>query len=103
MTRNDKIKDRSSSSKNYNPIFMVKTEKKDIVFIFDDFMVNGFLVSRNINHRCIIKVRSFSGAKVRCMQDYINRDFNPDHIILHVGTNEMQKQSPEVFYEKRYA
>ena len=39
-----------------------------------------------------VHVRSFSGAKVRCMEDYCKpcvRENDPDHIILHVGTNEL--------------
>ena len=40
----------------------------------------------------MIKVRPFSGAKVSCMRDYANpalRDINPEHIMLHVGTNDL--------------
>ena len=42
-----------------------------------------------------MKVRSFSGAKVRCLHDYgkpTMRGFNPNQIILHVGTNDLNSE-----------
>ena len=57
--------------------------------------VNSFLLTRNINHKFLVKVRSFSSAKVNCMNDYVKptlRDFNPEHIILHVGTNDLNSE-----------
>ena len=47
----------------------------------------------NTNHMCLVKVRLFNLAKVRCMYDYAKstvRDFDPDHIILHCGTNDLK-------------
>ena len=43
-------------------------------------------------------VKSFSGAKVRCMEDYIQPTLRetPSHVILHVGTNDVTtKQDPQ--------
>ena len=68
---------------------------KETVFILGDSMVkklNGFLLTRKLKHKCLVKVRPFSSAKVRCMHDHVKptvRDFNPDHIILHCGTNDL--------------
>ena len=45
------------------------------------------------NHK--IYVRSFPGAKVKCMKDYAKpciRENDPDHVILHVGTNELNSE-----------
>ena len=42
-----------------------------------------------------MKVRSFPGAKVRCLDDYAKptmRDFNPNRIILHVGINDLNSE-----------
>ena len=53
--------------------------------------LNGFLL-RKLNHKCLVKVRPFNSAKVRCMHDHVKptvRDFDPDHIILHCGTNDL--------------
>ena len=46
-----------------------------------------------LRNKKLIKVRSFSGAKVSCMYDHVKptiREFNPNHIILDVGTNELK-------------
>ena len=54
--------------------------------------LNGFLLTRKLNHKCLVKVRPFNSAKVRCMHDHVKptvRDFDPDHIILHRGTNDL--------------
>ena len=68
---------------------------KETVFILGDSMVkklNGFLLTRKLNHKCLVKVRPFNSGKVRCMHDHAKstvRDFDPDHIILHCGTNDL--------------
>ena len=57
--------------------------------------VNGFFLTKDINHKCLVKVRSFSSAKTRCMHDHVKptiRDFDPEHIILHVGTNDLNSE-----------
>ena len=84
---------------NSNKINNNKTSSsKKEVFILGDSMVkkvNSFLLTRNINHKFLVKVRSFSSAKVNCMNDYVKptlRDFNPEHIILHVGTNDLNSE-----------
>ena len=41
-------------------------------------------------------MRSFSGAKISCMMDLVKptvRDINPDHIILHAGTNDLRTEN----------
>ena len=68
---------------------------KETVFILGDSMVkklNGFLLTQKLNHKCLVKVGPFNSAKVRCMHDHVKptvRDFDPDHIILHCGTNDL--------------
>ena len=65
------------------------------LFILGDSMVKklkGFLLTRKLNYKCLVKVRPFNSAKVRCKQDHVKpivRDFDPDHIILHCGTNDL--------------
>ena len=54
--------------------------------------LNGFSLQKNLNHKYLVKVRPFNLLKVRCMHDHAKpnvRDFNPDHIILHCGTNDL--------------
>ena len=46
--------------------------------------VNGFLLTKNLNHKCLVRVRPFRDAKVRCLHDYAKptmHDFNPNQII----------------------
>ena len=55
----------------------------------------GLLLTRNINHKYLVKARPFSSAKVSCINDYVKpalRDFNPEHIILHVGTSDLNTE-----------
>ena len=57
--------------------------------------VNGFYLTRNIKHKFLVKVRPFSSAKTRCMYDHAKptiRELNPEHIILHVGTNDLNTE-----------
>ena len=57
--------------------------------------LNGYLLIKRIKYKHLVKVRAFSGAKVSCMRDYANptlRDINPEHIILHVGTNDLTSE-----------
>ena len=72
--------------------------QKEKVFILGDSMVknvNEFLLTRNLNHKRLMKVRSFPVAKVRSLHDFVKptiRDFNPNHIILYVGTNDLNSE-----------
>ena len=57
--------------------------------------VNGFLLTRNLDHKCLVKLLSFPGAIVRCLHDYAKPtidDFNPNEIILYVGTNNLNSE-----------
>ena len=57
--------------------------------------VEGWQLSKMTNQK--VYVRSFSGAKVKCIKDYVKpciRENDPDHVILHVGTNEMNSELP---------
>ena len=71
--------------------------KKEI-FILGDSMIKhtkGWEMSSKIDHKHNIYVRSFSGAKVRSMKDYVKlcvRDENPDRIIMSVGTNDFNSE-----------
>ena len=71
---------------------------KPNIFIMGDSMVkklNGYLLTKKIKHKGIVKVRPFTTAKVSCMQDHVKptiRDINPQQIILHVGTNDLKTE-----------
>ena len=55
--------------------------------------LNGYLLTKKLRKRKLIKVRLFIGAKASCKYDHVKptiQEFNPHHIILHVGTNELK-------------
>ena len=57
--------------------------------------LNGYFPTKNVRHNYLIKVRSFSGAKVSCTVDYVKptlRDDKPDHIILRGGTYDLRTE-----------
>ena len=75
--------------------------RKPRIFIAGDSMVRelkGWLMSRNKS----VKVYSFSGATAGDTESFLvpllNK--NPDHIMLHVGTNNLVMDSPEVIVDK---
>ena len=74
----------------------ITQDTRNTVFIPGDSIVqnvNNYLLKKRLRNKKPIKVRSFSGAKVSCMYDHAKptiREFNPNHIILHVGTNELK-------------
>ena len=77
---------------------MSPSKTKKSVFILGDSMVkkvNGFYLTKAFKHKFLVKVRSFSSAKTRCMYDHAKptiREVNPEHIILHVGTNDLNSE-----------
>ena len=76
--------------------------KKSKVFILGDSMVKhiqGWEINRKLDYKQNVYVRQFPGAKINCMSDYVKpctRENNPDHIIFHVGTNDIPStKTPE--------
>ena len=56
-------------------------------------------MSRKLQGNCKVCMKHFSGAKTKCMKDYIkpSQRENSDHYILHVGTNDLcLDRSPEL-------
>ena len=72
--------------------------EKSKIHILGDSMIkklNGYFLNKEVRHKYLIKIRLFSGAKVSCMVDHVKptlRDNKPDHIILHVGTNDLRTE-----------
>ena len=78
-----------------------KNEKS--IFVIGDSMVkhlNGWEMSKKLNANCKVFVKTFSGAKTACMNDYVKPSVrsSPDHFILHVDTNDLSsdKSSEEI-------
>ena len=54
--------------------------------------VQGWDITKRIDNKRKIYVRQFSASKVDCMKNYMKpciRESNPDHLIFHVGTNDV--------------
>ena len=59
--------------------------------------VFGWEINNKLDYKHKVFVRSFSGAKTSCMSDYIKpcfREKNPDHVVIHVGTNDLPSEKP---------
>ena len=57
--------------------------------------VEGWKLKKSFDKDHNVYLRSFSGAKVKCMKDYVKpciREKNPDYVILHVGANELNSE-----------
>ena len=60
--------------------------------------IKGWETSKKLENANVY-VRHFSGAKVRCMKNYLKPSLreNTDHFVLHVGTNELgSHRSPDL-------
>ena len=74
---------------------MSTNNMKKKVFMIEDSMikkVDGYLLTNSIKHKYLVKVRPFLAGKAVDMFDYIKpiqRDFDPDAYILHIGTNDL--------------
>ena len=64
--------------------------------------IRGYELSQRVEN-CKVFIKSFFGAKVRCMEDYIPLTLRetPSHVIhLHVSTNDLTtKQDPQQIAE----
>lgn len=61
--------------------------------------LNGYLLTKEIKHQHLVKVRSFLVAKISCMADYVTtnlREVNPDYIILHAGASDLRAEKRPV-------
>ena len=54
--------------------------------------VEGWKLKDSLGKNHNVYVRSFPGAKVKCIKDYMKPcigENNPEYVILHEGTNEL--------------
>ena len=82
-----------AAAKTWNDGQSVGKRKDKRVFTVGDSLIkhlNGYVIGGKAGN-CNVYVRPSHGAKVRCMVDHVKpiiRD-KPDHIIFHVGTNDI--------------
>ena len=94
-SNNDSNNNNNNPPNNENHSRQVNNARNTVFILGDSIVknVNGYLLTKKLQHKKLIKVRSSSGAKVSCMSDHVKptiREFNLNHIILHVGTNELK-------------
>ena len=75
-----------------------KIKKSKSVFILGDSIikhVKSYSLSKSLDN-CKFYVKDFRRARITCMQDYVRPTIreNPDHIILHVGKNDLTTNIP---------
>ena len=61
--------------------------------------VEGSKLSKTVDRKHKVYVRRFSSAKVKYVKYYVKlciRENNPDHVIIHVGTNELDSERQAV-------
>ena len=99
---NSNNKEKETGSKTEFKESSQKNGKEKRVFILGDSIlkhVNGFEITKKLDN-CKVYVKSFSGAKIKCMKDYAQPTIgnNPGHIVIHVGTNDLssKKESAEI-------
>ena len=70
--------------------------KKSVIILRETMtkLLNGSEMAKKIQSNYKIYVKTFSGATVSCMEDYMKPSFknSPDHFILHVGTNDLSSE-----------
>ena len=77
------------------------TNKQKSITILGDSIIKN--IESHKMRKCMINnekvyVKSFPGATVKCMEDYIkpSMNFNPDVVLIHIGTNSLRSQeTPE--------
>ena len=74
----------------------ISGKKKSVIILGDSMtkLLNGWEMAKKIQSNCKIYVKTFSGAAVSCMEDYMKPALRnpPDHFILHVGTNDLSSE-----------
>ena len=72
--RQNKKKENNENSNRNNSNENRNNQSKLNIYILGDSMIkklNGYLLTRKIKHKHLVKVRSFSRAKISCMTDHV--------------------------------
>ena len=76
-------------------------EKKSIYIVGDSIVkeLRGYELSKSIKQKKLVKVRTHPGGKTSCLSDHLKpvmRSRDCDHIIIHVGTNDLRSEKTPV-------
>ena len=81
--KSSKERKRKQETKETSAVQNTSDTGKPSIYIMGDSMMkklNGYLLTKKIKHKVVVKVRTFTTAKVSCMQDHVKstiRDINP--------------------------
>ena len=93
--RNNSVSQKSDNNADEN---RNKKTKKTAIVLGDSMVkhINGWEIAKRLNADCKVYVKSFPGATTQCMVDYMKPSIRtqPNHFILHVGTNDLISNSP---------
>ena len=103
--KHEKVQDREEKPEIYSTKSSdTNADVTNRVFTIGDSIVKhirGYELSQRVeNYKVFVKI--FSGAKVRCMENYIQPALRetPSHVILHVGINNVTiKEDPQQIAE----
>ena len=58
--------------------------------------LNGYLLTKKIKQKHLVQLCPYLEAKTSSMMEHVKlpiREINPDHIVLHAGTNELRTEN----------
>ena len=99
--QNDTKEQSTKSSEEKHPIGNVTHKwSKNATLIAGDSMITGVDETTISRKGRVVKVRSFSGATIEDIYDYLKPILKkcPDKIILHVGTNNAAREPARTVY-----
>ena len=87
------------TSRNHQETICKKAQNYEIIILRDSMVkqIYRWEINQKINNKHKVFVRCFSGAKATCMRDCTElcpKENNPEHIVLHVGTNDLPSEKP---------
>ena len=96
LTESRKQKTKNHNSRKIQEQKTLKGKKKSVVILGDSKtrLINGWEMTKRIQSDCKIYVKTFSGATVSCMEDYMKVSLRnpPHHFILHFWTKDLSPQ-----------
>ena len=95
ITKVSENNDHHLGEKDQIKIKKLVVNEKEKVFVLRDSMVKHIQhwdITKKLENKHKVYTWQFAGSKVICMNDYVKpciRENNPDHMIYHVGTNDI--------------
>ena len=100
------VKANKTNPSKVSPFIAVRPRKNNQsknkkIYILGEKNLNGWEMSKKLK-KADVYVGHFAGAKVRCMRDHMKPSLRekPDHIVLHVGTNDLVSDRPPYLIPK---